>query len=118
MRSGADVTARRVFRGQKQGPIGWGGDRYGSRHAGRARAGLVCRVGRYPVGGAFHLEALAASCASTARQGYRTVLGTSSWKGARNTLRARAEGWDGWGQVPKAYVEAGKVKRRKMMSGG
>jgi hypothetical protein len=87
-------------------PIGWGGDRY--------------RVYETPLGPALvwyvvwddkksadrFVWGYGGKLRSTTRKGYRTVLENLELKGKPTTRYVLApEGWEGWGQVPRAIVD-------------
>ncbi|MFL5402901.1 MAG: DUF6782 family putative metallopeptidase [Gemmatimonadales bacterium] len=86
-------------------PIGWGGDRY--------------RVYRTPAGSVLvwyivwddtrsaerFIWGYGGKLRATSRPGYRTVLVSLQLEGKPATLYVLApQGWDRWGQIPKAYV--------------
>jgi hypothetical protein len=89
-----------------KGPIGWGGDRFRvyATPAGPALVWYV--VWDDPKSADRFLWGYGGKLRATARKGYRTVLENFELEGKPTTRYVLApEGWDGWGQVPKAYVE-------------
>jgi hypothetical protein len=91
---------------KSKGPIGWGGDRYRvyATPAGPALVWYV--VWDDPKSADRFLWGYGGKLRATARNGYRTVLENFELEGKPATRYVLApEGWDGWGQVPKAYVE-------------
>jgi hypothetical protein len=94
---------------RSKGPIGWGGDRYRvyATSAGPALVWYV--VWDDPKSADRFLWGFGGKLRSTARKGYRTELENLELEGKPATRYVLApEGWDWWGQVPKAYVEGGK----------
>lgn len=93
-------------------PIGWGGDRYRvyETAAGPALVWYVVwddrrSAERFTWGYGGKLRA-------TTRKGYRTVLEDFELAGKPATLYVLApEAWQGWGEIPKAYMEGGRGGR-------
>jgi hypothetical protein len=93
---------------RSRGPIGWGGDRY-RVYATPAGPALVWYVVWDDSRSADRfLWGYGGKLRSTARKGYRTVLENLELGGKPATMYVLApDRWNGWGQVPKAYVEGG-----------
>ena len=90
---------------RSRGPIGWGGDRYRvyATSAGPALVWYV--VWDDPKSADRFLWGYGGKLRSTARKGYRTELENFELEGKPATRYVLApDGWDGWGQVPKAFV--------------
>ena len=94
---------------RSKGPIGWGGDRYRvyATPAGPALVWYV--VWDDPKSADRFLWGYGGKLRSTARKGYRTELENFELEGKPATRYVLApEGWDGWGQVPKAFMQGGR----------
>jgi hypothetical protein len=90
-------------------PIGWGGDRY-RVYPTPAGPALVWYVAWDDTRSAERfIWGYGGKLRSTARRGYRTVLENFELGAKPATMYVLApEAWEGWGQVPKAYVEGGR----------
>jgi hypothetical protein len=90
---------------RSKGPIGWGGDRYRVYATPAGPALIWYVVWDDPKSADRFLWGYGGKLRSTARKGYRTELENFELEGKPATRYVLApEGWDGWGQVPKAFV--------------
>jgi hypothetical protein len=88
-----------------RGPIGWGGDRYRVYATPGGPALIWYIVWDDAKSADRFLWGYGGKLRSTARKGYRTVLENLELGGKPATRYVLApDGWDGWGQVPKAFV--------------